>query len=369
MKTIIQVVQHLRPGGIEVIALDLLSFEQPDEKTYIVSLEGTLEAAIEHWPKLAPYQNRLIFIDKQPGLTPSTFITLKDHFKRLNADAVHTHHIGPLLYAGLAARLNNIKSLTHTEHDAWHLNNKKRRLVQRVAIKFLQPLLVADAKTVADNMRAHLRCKNDITIIHNGIDTEYFSPADQQTARKKLSLPREVQIIGCSGRMEVVKGQSVLIDALKALPDNVHVAFAGSGSTEQALREQAKQLGLSQRIHFLGHMDQMPTFYQSLDVFCLPSLNEGFPLSPLEAQACNIQTLVTDVGACKETLAPESGQYVAPNNPNAMAEMLLSMLQTANNTEPRDFVKAHGDVHKMADTYAQLRNTLIPAHKHNKASL
>lgn len=367
MKTIMQVVQHLRPGGIEVIALDLLSFEQPDEKTFIISLEGDLESAIDHWPKLAPYKNRLIFVNKQPGLSLSLIITLRKLFKKMKADAIHTHHIGPLLYAGLAARLSGIKSLTHTEHDAWHLDNKKRRLVQRLAVTSLTPFLVADAKAVADNMQKHLRIKNKITVIHNGIDTAYFCPAEQHAARKKLALPEHVQLIGCSGRMEAVKGQNVLIDALKELPNNIHLSFAGSGSMKQALQQQAQKLGLSKRIHFLGHIDQMPTFYQALDLFCLPSLNEGFPLSPLEAQACNIQTLVTNVGASKETLSPESGRFVEPNNSHAIAEMLLKMLKNSTNSEPREFVKEYGNINKMAESYAHLRNSLISVNNHNEA--
>lgn len=357
MKTVIQVVQHLRPGGIEIIALDLLSFEQPDEKTFIVSLEGNIKTSLTNWPKLARYRDRLIFLDKQPGLTPSLIFTLRSLFNQLSANAVHTHHIGPLLYAGLAARLSGVKTITHTEHDAWHLDNKKRCLIQRTAIKVLQPILVADAQAVADNMQVRLRCKNKITVIHNGVDTEYFSPAKQRIAREKLNLPEGVKIIGCSGRMEEVKGQSVLINALKALPKDIHVAFAGTGSTEQSLRAQAKKLNLSQRIHFLGHIDQMPTFYQSLDIFCLPSLNEGFPLSPLEAQACNIKTLVTNVGASKETLCPESGQLVEPNDDKAMAKILLNMSQKSAECSPRIFVKQQGDVKKMVNAYAQLRNS------------
>ena len=304
MKTIIQVVQHLRPGGIEIIALDLLTFAQKDEKTIIVSLEGSLQSAIKHWPKLADYRDNLIFVNKQPGLSPSLIKKLVNIFKQSKADAIHTHHIGPLLYAGLAARLSGIKHLIHTEHDAWHLNNKKRCLIQRVAINILQPNLVADAQTVADNMQQKLQYKHKITVIRNGINSQYYKPGSYLNARKALNLPANVQLIGCSGRMEKVKGQSVLINALSALSQNVHLAFAGSGSTEQSLRNLVKKLNLNQRVHFLGHLDDMPTFYQALDLFCLPSLNEGLPLSPLEAQACNIKTLVTDVGASRENIMP-----------------------------------------------------------------
>jgi len=359
MKTIIQVVQHLRPGGIEIIALDLLSFAQPNEQTIIVSLEGDIESAIKHWPKLAPYREHLIFVDKQPGLSLSLLLTLRRIFKKTNAYAIHTHHIGPLLYAGLAARLSGVKQLTHTEHDAWHLNNRKRCFIQRVAITLLQPTLVADAQAVADNMQQKLNCRNKITVIRNGINSDYFIPGNQLIAREKLSLPSHVPLIGCSGRMEKVKGQSVLINAFASLPNDVHLVFAGSGSIEPSLRQLVDKLELTQRVHFLGHIDQMPTFYQALDVFCLPSLNEGLPLSPLEAQACNINVLVTDVGASKETLCPESGQFVVPNNPQAMADVLLRMLQNTHQFSPRSFVKEYGDVKKMAQDYANLRNSAV----------
>lgn len=356
MKTIIQVVQHLRPGGIEIIALDLLTCCTDDEQTFIVSLEGNLDAAIDHWPKLAQYRDNLIFMDKKPGLTLSMLMPLVRLFTRLKATAVHSHHIGPLLYGGIAARMAGIKQLTHTEHDAWHLDSTKRCYLQRALITLLRPMLVADAQAVADNMRKKLKYRGTISVVRNGINSARFIPGDQHSAREQLKLPLGVSLIGCSGRMERVKGQSVLISAMAELSDHIHLALAGSGSIEAELRKQVTQFGLTQRVHFLGHIDQMPTFYQSLDLFCLPSLNEGLPLSPLEAQACNIKTLVTDVGASKETLCPESGQFVVANDPTAMAQTLEKMLNSPSNAQPRAFVKQHGDVHIMAQAYADLRN-------------
>ena len=360
MKTIIQVVQHLRPGGIESLALDLLAFADKNENNLIISLEGELESAIAHWPKLEQYREQLIFVNKQSGLSPSVLLTLIKIFKQKQVDTIHTHHIGPLLYAGLAARLSKAKHLIHTEHDAWHLNDNKRCKIQRNAIKFLQPILVADANIVANTMQQRLQCDNNINVIYNGINTDYFIPGNQDTARKQLNLPQHVQIIGCAGRMEKVKGQSVLINAIRKLPEHVHIAFAGSGSVEAKLREQVIKLNLEQRVHFLGHIEKMPTFYQALDLFCLPSLNEGFPLSPLEAQACNIKTLVTDVGASKETLCPESGQYISPNNIHGMALTLNVMLMINTKSTPRNFVKKYANIKKMVTAYAGLRQVSMP---------
>jgi glycosyltransferase involved in cell wall biosynthesis len=355
MKTIIQVVQHLRPGGIETLSLDLLSFCQANEHMLIISLEGDINSALKAWPRLSAYKNQLIFMDKSTGLQPKLVYQLVKLFKSLNADTIHSHHIGPLLYAGLAARLAGIKHFIHTEHDAWHLNDNKRKTIQKFAISALQPTLVADAETVANCMKAKLGNQHNITIINNGIDTEYFIPGNKQSARDILSLPQDVQLIGCSGRLEKVKGQRILINALIDLPNNVHVALAGIGTMEADLRQQAEKLGLSSRVHFLGRLDNMPVFYQSLDVFCLPSLNEGFPLSPLEAQACNVQTLVTDVGGAKETLCPDSGKWVCANDFMQMALALQSILLSPCVASPRHYVKQHGDVRIMAKAYSNLR--------------
>ena len=355
MNTVLQVVQHLRPGGIETLALDLSGFTPADEKVIIISLEGDLETALAAWPRLKPLRKQLIFLDKQPGLTLTLVAKLVAVIKKTAAQAVHTHHIGPLLYAGLAARLAGVKHLIHTEHDAWHLHVYKRRLLQRWAVKLLQPLLVADAQTVADKMRAQLQTRHPITVIRNGIDSESFIPGDKVLARAHFKLPGNVQIIGCSGRMEEVKGQALLIKALHKLPLTVHLALAGSGSIEPDLRQLVAQLGLTHRVHFLGHIDAMPRFYQALDLFCLPSLNEGFPLSPLEAQACNIATLVTDVGGAKETLCPNSGQFIPANDCTIMAEKLLKMLRNPSHIKPRAYIQQHGDVRVMARTYANLR--------------
>lgn len=353
MNTVIQVVQHLRPGGIETMVLDLLSFCEQGNRTFIVSLEGTKHSAINHWPKLQPVADKLVFLGKKPGLAPSLILSMSKLFKRLEADVVHTHHIGPLLYAGVAARLAGVRQLIHTEHDAWHLDDPRRRILERVAIRLARPRLVADAETVAGNMRKHLKTAR-IQVIPNGIDTQRFIPGDQAQARQRLGLPQGVLLIGCSGRLEKVKGQRVLIDALTRLPEHIHLTLAGTGSNETQLRRQAEAFRLGKRVHFLGRIDEMPTFYHALDVFCLPSLNEGLPLSPLEAQACNIRTLVTDVGGSRETLCPHSGQLVPGGDASAMASTLDRMLRKPLAITPREFVQQRHDVRRMASAYTSL---------------
>ncbi len=164
---IVHVVQHLAPGGLETLVLEMLRFAKAEDSVFVVSLEGNKTVALRHWSKLLDYRDQLYFLDKAPGFSLTTLRALKHILKRLNANVVHTHHIGPLLYGGIATRLLGIKTLIHTEHDAWHLNNQKAARLQTVLLKSLRPQVVADAEFVADqitNKLGYLR----VSTIHNG---------------------------------------------------------------------------------------------------------------------------------------------------------------------------------------------------------
>lgn len=353
MLKVFQVVQHLRPGGLENMVLDIQQFSGYNDNTWVISLEGDHKTALTQWPKLASIADRLIFLNKSPGFSLDTYLWLTQMFKQEQPDVVHTHHIGPLLYAGTAARAAGVKVRVHTEHDAWHLNNTKRRWLQKMAVKLSNPIIVADGHAVASSLESHLGI-SDIQTIPNGIDTNRFCPGPKLQARKHLKLPSSVRLVGCSGRMEAVKNQEMLICALRFLPDDVHLALAGHGSCYEQLKYRTMVEGLSHRVHFLGHTDNMPRFYQALDLFCLPSLNEGFPLAPLEAQACGIQALVSDVGCSKDTLCPASGKVLPNHHAKDAALMIAEMLEQNISSSPREFITRHFDVRTMAKAYDEL---------------
>ncbi|WP_281557257.1 glycosyltransferase [Thalassomonas sp. RHCl1] len=346
-----QIVQHLCPGGIETLVLDLMRHSK--HKTLIFSLEGTREQAMEKWPVLKPFAERLVFLNKQPGFQPKLIKVLMRLFSWHKITSVHTHHIGPLLYGGLASRFSGIKSLIHTEHDAWHLADKKRRLLQKCLISYLKPLWVADAKAVAVKISDYLKT-SDVKVITNGIDIDKFIPGDRQKARRQFKLPEKASLIGCAARLEPVKGQDVLIKALQCLPPSYHLAIAGDGSAKSALKHQVRQAGLGKRVHFLGVVDDMPSFYQALDVFCLPSRFEGMPLSPLEAQACNIPSVITNVGGSSEVVCRQSSVLVPPEKPFSIAEAILDLNVLSYRQTPRAFVQQQGNIKDTVLAYDQL---------------
>ncbi len=352
-RRVLQIVQHLQPGGIETMALDLMRKASSDTDVHLLSLEGHKKECLHAWSRLQPYADRLHFMQKRSGLDFKTIMRMVKRIKTLDIDVVHTHHIGPLVYGGLAARIAGVDRLIHTEHDAWHLGNRKRRWLQTAVTKLTRPVVVADADLVAEAVKSAIPSITP-AVIHNGVDTSKFFPGDKTKARTQFGLPLDVQLIGCAARLEEVKGHESLLSAMAALPDTIHLALAGDGGLRKILEHLSSILEISHRVHFLGSIDDMPAFHRALDVFCLSSKKEGLPLSPLEAQASGVPVVLTNVGGCSEAVCPETGYLVQPNSQKCLSEALLNALNSAADGNPRDFVLHNRNLEQTISAYEAL---------------
>jgi len=334
---IIHVVQHLAPGGLEVMALELARGQRAlGHDARVLSLEGAAEEAIAAWPRLRAEREHLLFAGKRPGLDAALLPRFLGLFRALRPDAVHTHHAGPLLYAGLAARLARVPARLHTEHDAWHLEDPRRRRLVQAARLLAAPRLIADAPHVGEAVARALGGAPPVVVM-NGVDTDRFAPRDRDAARAALGLPVGVRLLGVAARLERVKGVDVALAALALLPEEVQLAVAGGGSEAAALREQAASLGIPHRVHWLGVLDDMARFHPALDLLLVPSRNEGLPLAPLEAQSCGVRVVAARVGGVAAALCPETGRLVPPEDPEALAAGVRAAL--AKGGDPRPFVR------------------------------
>ena len=126
-------------------------------------------------------------------------------------------------------------------------------------------------------------------------------------------------------RLDAQKGITHLIDAAPMVPDVVF-AIAGEGPDRAALEARAAERGVSSRIRFLGHRRDVPALLAIADLFVLPSLYEGFPLSVLEAMAAGVPVVATDIGGTNELVSNETGFPVAPADPRALAEGIRTLL-------------------------------------------
>jgi len=347
---VLHLVQHMKIGGLEKMAVTLMQKSRFASSSIIVSLEGNKQDALLGWPDLASFNDKLFCLDKPAQFDFTLVKKLSALIKAHNITVIHSHHIGPMLYASLACLADKGVSHVSTVHDAWYLQNFKQRLITKVLSQLTKIHWIADAQVVATDFYEQTSIETDKTIL-NGIDCSQFTSVDMHNARMELELPIAPTLIGCSARLEPGKGHHDLIALLPSLEPDIEFVFAGSGSLMESLQAQAAQLGVSERIHFLGNVQNMPVFYSAMNVMCLYSQREGLPLSILESMACGKVTVASDVGGISEVLTPEQGILVKPDDLVGLKLAITNAINMKSGCCIRDYIISIADANKMSAEY------------------
>ena len=172
-----------------------------------------------------------------------------------------------------------------------------------------------------------------IAIHYTGLDRTLFRITQRPAARARLpellglALPDGAPLLVCPGALIAIKGQRFAIEALRDLP-GAHLALAGLGSDEAALRALTQQAGLADRVHFLGQVshDVLPVLLSAADAVLLPSEREGLANVWIEALACGTPLVIPDIGGAREVVrTPAAGRIAARTSP-AIAEAVRHLL-------------------------------------------
>jgi len=158
-------------------------------------------------------------------------------------------------------------------------------------------------------------------VVGNGVDTTRFYPVERAAARRKYALPPDAVVLVSVGALVERKGMQRVIDCLPALLQRhpaLHYLIVGGGSPEgdnrAELEAQAARLGLSERVHFLGALppDDLKWPLSAADVFVLATRNEGWANVFLEAMACGLPVVTTDVGGNAEVVCRDDLGSIVP---------------------------------------------------------
>ncbi len=156
-----------------------------------------------------------------------------------------------------------------------------------------------------------------LSVIPNGVDTEFWTPG----------LDKRQPLIAAAGRLNPVKGFDLLLAALAGLPQ-ANAVVLGDGPQRPELEDQARRLGVADRLSMPGHLEPqaMRDCFRQASVFALPSRSEGLPLALLEAMACGLPVVASQVGGIPSVVTPESGVIVPPEDAVALREGLAAVL-------------------------------------------
>lgn len=145
-------------------------------------------------------------------------------------------------------------------------------------------------------------CRKRLKVIHNGIDIERFryNSEIRSLIRRSNNINDDIMLIGCVGRLSFQKNQSFLIRLLKEIRDNQEydagykLILIGDGEDREKLELLVSNLGLLNCVLFTGAVSDTAGYYSAMDVFVLPSIYEGFPVSMIEAQAAGLEIIASD---------------------------------------------------------------------------
>ncbi|HEU4801117.1 MAG TPA: glycosyltransferase [Gemmatimonadales bacterium] len=253
-------------------------------------------------------------------------------------DVIHCHDIYTNIFAGFWARRGGASAVIASRR--WGLDSTQGRLdqINRLAQRRSSRVL-ANSNEVAAMVRDDGVQPQRVAVIPNFLEADAFvpPPASEVAAwRSARGIPEGAALLGIVARLAPVKNHPSLFRALASIAPrfpSLHLAVIGDGPLRSGLEAMARDLGLDDRIHFLGMVPHRPNVNHYLDLVVLSSVSEGFPNTIAEAMAAGRSVVATAVGGVSDVvLDGETGVLVAAADDTALAEALAARLADAAGT-------------------------------------
>jgi glycosyltransferase involved in cell wall biosynthesis len=276
------------------------------------------------------------------------------------ADVVHAHTFASVLPAMIGGRRRRrpLVLTLHTSHFLMRAGSPRwRRLFARV-IGSADYLLATSEEilNVALEIRPHSRSE----VMTNAVDSDRFAPSEGREAggRFRIVVPR--RLFPKNGVEYFVRAMPLVIAELDA-----EAYVVGDGPEREKLRRLAVELGVSDRMEFLGARpnEEMPALLRDADLAVIPSLMEATSIAALEAMSCALPVVASRVGGLPEIIDEGVGALVEPMNPGALADAMVSLLTRPDlqelGREARRRVVANWSISRMVERHLEIYNGLL----------
>lgn len=282
------------------------------------------------------------------------------------SDIIHCHGYKPDIYSFFA--LNNSEVPLVATCHTWYDNDPFVYLygaIDRYVLRSFNAVIAVSESVAGRLAKAGVK-KQQVRIINNGIDVSKFA-AVSPGLREELGFGDKI-VIGLVGRLAPEKGVDLFLHAAAALRrahNQLVFVVAGQGPMEVELRELANRLGLSGGLIFLGQRQDIASVYASLDVLVSASLDEGLPLTLLEALAASRPVVATRVGAVPRFIIHEqTGLLVEPGNACELADAVDRLLRDPElraklGEEGKQLVSKQFSADVMSASYLQLYEAVL----------
>jgi glycosyltransferase involved in cell wall biosynthesis len=259
-------------------------------------------------------------------------------FRQERPALVHTHTSKAGVLGRVAAWVARVPVIVHTPHGHvfyGHFGPFRSWLflqIERVLSAITDRLIALTEAERQEHLDRSVGKADRFAVVPSGIDRERFGRARVQGKQQPdwFGCPPEALVVGSVGWLTDIKGHEYLIEAVAKLKQDfpaLHLVIIGSGDRHEALLQQAESAGLRDAVHLLGHRDDIEVCLAGMDLFVLPSLNEGMGRALIEAMAAGLPVIASGVGGIPAVISHErTGLLVLPGDAGALADALRRLL-------------------------------------------
>ncbi|MBZ0280263.1 MAG: glycosyltransferase family 4 protein [Anaerolineae bacterium] len=363
-KRIMNIIARLNVGGPAVyVTLLTERLHSPDYESMLVC--GMVE----------PYEGDMQYYAEQHGVHPviipelgrslnplrdlKTIWKVYQLIREFQPDVVHTHTAKAGFVGRVAAWAAGVPVILHTFHGHVFrgyfspLKTWVFILLERLTARMSDTII-----TLTEGLRRelaeeyHIARKGRITVLPLGLDLDVFAKQSRKagTFRAAWGIPADVPLAGIVGRITPIKNHPLFLEAaarLKGELPNAHFVIVGDGETRTEIEALVDTLGLHGSVTFTGWQRDLPPVYGDLDVLVISSLNEGTPVTVIEALAAGCPVVATAVGGLPDLLdGGKLGRLVKPEDAEALCGGMYAIL-----TQPPDAAETAKAQAVMIDRY------------------
>jgi sugar transferase (PEP-CTERM/EpsH1 system associated) len=365
---VVHLVYSLDVGGLETLLVDCINRLPPEKYRHAVVC---LTRYTDFAARITQPGVELYALNKPPGNGLGIHRDFWKLMRRLRPAILHTYNLAAMEYCFTAAAAG-VPVRIHAEHgrdasDPQGLNKKHNFLRRRLAPFIDRYIPVSDdLHRWLDQVVGIPAAKNQL--IKNGVDTARFQP--RQDARTAAPWKPDDIVIGAVARVQDVKNHRNLVAAfallrerLPALRERLRLSIIGDGPLFGAISAQVAQAGLQDVVWLPGARADVAELLHGFDIFALPSLAEGTPVSLLEAMACGLPSVCSRVGGIPEVVTHDVHGLLVPVEVEALADALARYAQdpalaSRHGAAARARIEEKYSMAAMLDAYMALYDSL-----------
>jgi len=299
-------------------------------------------------------------------LSPRLQLFIREH----KIDLIHSHQYKANFMAVLVANKTATPIIT-----TCHLYDHNKRNLKLKAYYWIDKLLLSRFDYVAatsEEIKTEILKRSPrgmgVTVVNNGVDMNRFQRLNKrESLRTSLGIKPDSTVVGMVARLDKQKNHSLLLNSavqiLERFPNTVFLVI-GDGPLKDRLKQQSINLNIERHVLFTGARNDIPALLSVMNIFVLPSLDEGLPLAMLEAMAALLPVVVTPVGSIPKVVQHDYSGLIIENNPRSLSDAILSLL-----TDPQkaarlaengyNVVKEHFTNERMARAYVHIYDEVL----------